>query len=132
MNAPRSRPAPKQDLPAHCARRRGQWSADELKAWAAARGEQVAVIALEDCTSQDAAMRVFARALHLPAWFGANLDALYDALTDLPGDAGWSLMISGLARGQLPPATREALLEVLRDAVDDAAGRGRPFRVLYD
>lgn len=132
MNTPRSRPAPSQDLPAHCIRRRGQWSADELKVWAAARDEHVAVVALDDCTSQDAAMRVFARALHLPTWFGANLDALYDALTDLPGDAGWNLMISGLARGPLPAATREALLEVLRDAVDDAAGRARPFRVLYD
>jgi len=131
MNAARSRPTPL-ELPSHCLRRRGQVSVSEVKAWAVAHGEQAAEIALEDCASQDAAMRVFARALHLPKWFGANLDALYDALTDLPGEAGWTLVVGGLTHGRLPAATREALLEVLRDAVDDAAGRGRPFRVLYD
>ncbi len=53
-------------------------------------------------------------------------------LTDLPGEAGWTLVVGGLTHGRLPAATRDALLEVLRDAVDDAGGRGRPFRVLYD
>lgn len=132
MTVPRSRRTPPLELPAHCLRRRGQLSPSEVGAWAAARGEQAAEIDLEDCAGQDAAMRVFARALQLPKWFGANLDALYDALTDLPGDAGWTLVVGGLTHGRLPAATREALLAVLRDAVEDAASRGRPFRVLYD
>lgn len=132
MKALRPRPAKALELPTHCLRRRRRLSVDEVKAWAAERGEHVAELALEDCTSQDGAMRVFAEVLQLPKWFGANLDALYDALTDLPGDAGWTLVVSGLTHGHLPVATREALLKVLRDVVDTAAGHGRPFRVFYD
>jgi RNAse (barnase) inhibitor barstar len=132
MNARRSSSEALSDLPAHCLRRLGRASAEQVQSWAAEHLEHAAIVALEDCASQAAAMRVFAGALQLPQWFGANLDALYDALTDLPGDAGWNLVVSGLAQGRLPAATREALLEVLRDAVEDASGRSRPFRVLYD
>lgn len=41
-----------------------------------------------DCTeirSREDLHEVFARELHFPAWYGRNLDALHDCLTELTG-----------------------------------------------
>ena len=35
-------------------------------------------------TEKEALHALFAKALHFPEWYGNNLDALYDLLTDLP------------------------------------------------
>lgn len=69
---------------------------------------------------------VIARALRFPQWFGGNLDALYDSLTDRAG--GGLLVLRGLPRGD----ASAAILDVFRDAADDFATRQRPFVVLYD
>ena len=40
-----------------------------------------------DCagiTEKEALIELFAKQLHFVDWFGGNLDALYDCLTDLP------------------------------------------------
>lgn len=40
-----------------------------------------------DCagvTEKEALLDLFAKHLYFPEWFGGNMDALYDCLTDLP------------------------------------------------
>ena len=60
-------------------------------------------------------------ALPLPAWYGRHLDALYDALTELPGEA--SIYVSGQDR--LPGQMRDyydRLCRVLRDVQQEVPG----------
>ena len=73
--------------------------------------------------------------LHFPDWYGANLDALHDCLTDpecLPG-TGHVLTVSGcehlLASA---PDDFAALLEALAAAIDDLRETGIPLWVLLD
>ena len=95
---------------------------------------------LADCTgARDKAgvMAALARGLGLPKHFGANLDALYDCLTDLepaPGTEtpGLVLAITHLPHGPgFDALQRDALLDVFRDAADDFAGRGIAFRAFW-
>jgi RNAse (barnase) inhibitor barstar len=72
-----------------------------------------------------AAISAIARALDFPEWFGQNLDALYDSLTDL----------SWLPEGEyvlvVPADLDSSVLEVLRDAVKQTAESGdRKVRVI--
>ncbi|MEI7447258.1 MAG: barstar family protein [Burkholderiales bacterium] len=82
-------------------------------------------------------MAALAAGLALPDWFGANLDALYDCLTDLEPlpDApapGLVLVVEHLpASPGLPDDEREALLDVFRDAADRFAERGVAFRTFW-
>lgn len=75
-------------------------------------------------TEKQAAIAAIARALDFPSWFGQNLDALHDSLTDL----------SWLPEGEyvlvVPVGLDPAVLEVLRDAAEHTAGSGRPVRVV--
>ena len=63
-----------------------------------------------DCRDgMEAIHRQLARALEFPAWYGGNLDALYDCLTDLSESARLTVL-----NAQLLPA--------LERVVKDAAG----------
>jgi RNAse (barnase) inhibitor barstar len=93
-----------------------------------------------DCSGaadKAAVMAALARGLRLPKWFGANLDALYDCVTDLePGARGTPpglvLVLEHLPETPgFDAAQREALIEVFADAADDFAGRGVAFRVFW-
>ncbi|MFN9771216.1 MAG: barstar family protein [Burkholderiales bacterium] len=82
-------------------------------------------------------MAALASGLVLPAHFGANLDALYDCLTDLEPSQGAAgpglvLLVDGLPDGPgFDAGQREALLDVLRDAADRFAERGIAFRAFH-
>jgi RNAse (barnase) inhibitor barstar len=82
-------------------------------------------------------MSALARGWRLPKYFGANLDALYDCVTDLKPRRGAASPGLVLVVENLPEAApfdeeqRDALIEVFRDAADDFAGRGIAFRVFY-
>lgn len=82
-------------------------------------------------------MAALARGLKLPKWFGANLDALYDCVTDLEPAAGGEppglvVVVEHLPDGpSFDDAAREALLAVFEDAADDFAGRGIAYRVFW-
>jgi RNAse (barnase) inhibitor barstar len=93
-----------------------------------------------DCTgARDKAgvMAALAAGLALPAHFGANLDALYDCLTDLEPPAGVrrpgiAIVVEGLPRGPgFDAGQLESLLEVFRDAADAFAARPAAFRVFW-
>ncbi|MFC7613657.1 barstar family protein [Actinokineospora soli] len=74
-----------------------------------------------------------AAALEFPEWFGHNLDALYDCLTDLswlpPGEH-----VLVWARpdvlAQIDPAGSRAINAVLSDAVEDFTDPERAFKVV--
>jgi RNAse (barnase) inhibitor barstar len=93
----------------------------------------------ECATARDKAevMAAIARGFSLPAYFGANLDALYDCVTDLePGQGaagpGIVLLLEALPDGPgFDADQRDALLEVFRDAAECFAQRGVAFRVFH-
>jgi RNAse (barnase) inhibitor barstar len=122
------------DLPAQTVRQLRS-SAEAVAAWAERSGQRLVAVDLAGCRSKRDVLAALARAFTLPSWFGMNLDALYDALTDLDdafvGD-GLIIVLDGLPAGaQFDRAQRDALIAVFRDSAADYATRGVPFRVLY-
>ncbi|MCF0253560.1 MAG: barstar family protein [Duodenibacillus sp.] len=73
-----------------------------------------------DCAgrSKAALLQAVGEALALPSWWGANLDALYDALTDLPSPV--TLELVNWRGSRLGKADRAALEAVLEDVVLEA------------
>lgn len=93
-----------------------------------------------DCSHADSKAEVLAalgKGLQLPDYYGKNLDALYDCLTDLePSEdaskPGFVLLIENLPdASQLPNDDRDALLDVFRDAADHFYDNDVAFRVFY-
>jgi RNAse (barnase) inhibitor barstar len=108
---------------------------DAVRAWTKRSGQRLIEVDLHGCTDKASVLRAIAQAFVLPSWFGMNLDALYDALTDLrardPAN-GYVVLMEGMPRtGHFGAAQRGALLEVFRDVADDYADAKIPFRVLY-
>lgn len=68
---------------------------------------------------REEAMETLGRALVLPEWWGRNLDALYDCLTDL--DRPVRLELEGWEALEEVPFGR-VLLRVLRDAAAENPG----------
>ena len=125
-------------LPANAVRPLGGLDAAALRAWAADTGQAFREIQFNGGADKKAVLRSIAQSLAFPSWFGANLDALYDCLTDLPdGTAlgaarGWVIVLGPLpAPPHLDEDTRTALLDVFRDAAEDFATRGVPLRVFF-
>ncbi|MDX8035094.1 barstar family protein [Lentzea sp. BCCO 10_0856] len=76
-------------------------------------------------SEKNAAIAAIAKALDFPDWFGQNLDALYDSLSDL----------SWLPEGEyvlvVPANLDSSVSEVLRDAAKRTAESGdRKLRVI--
>ncbi|MEU7480258.1 barstar family protein [Lentzea sp. NPDC042327] len=76
-------------------------------------------------SEKKAAIGAIAEALSFPSWFGQNLDALYDSLTDLSWlPAGEYVLV-------VPADLDASVSEVLRDAARQTAGSGdRTLRVV--
>ncbi len=76
-------------------------------------------------SEKKAAIGAIAEALSFPSWFGQNLDALYDSLTDLSWlPAGEHVLV-------VPADLDPSVAEVLRDAVKQNAESGdRKLRVI--
>lgn len=93
-----------------------------------------------DCSGADSKAAVLERlgeALGLPAYYGGNLDALHDCLTDLKpaedaSSPGFVLLVENLPDASLmPPEDRNAVLDVFRDAADFFYDANIAFRVFY-
>lgn len=90
---------------------------------------------LRGCATKAQVLAALAAQWALPAHFGHNWDALYDALTD----AQWAgaqrpvlLLIDHVPNSaQFGAVERAQLLDCLRDAASDWAERGRWFRCFY-
>jgi RNAse (barnase) inhibitor barstar len=131
-----SRPsAPYDKLPLQTVRQRRGMALGGLRAWARQSGQKLVEIDLQNCTDKVSVLREIAQAFGFPSWFGLNLDALYDSLTDLPEQqpaTGYVVMLENLPRAAaFGVEQRDALLDVFRDAAERYAEQGVPFRVLY-
>lgn len=70
-----------------------------------------------DCSSITSAKelhRVLARSLDFPEWYGHNLDALYDCLTELPQDT-WLFLSHWDAKAPWAAGFEAVLLDACRD-----------------
>lgn len=82
-------------------------------------------------------LAAIARAADFPAWFGGNLDALFDCVTDLLPDSSASHPGIVFVLENLPDTAgfdreaRHALIDVFRDAADEFYDRAIAFRVFY-
>ncbi len=130
-----SRPTNQLDaLPAQTVRRIGSYEIDELRQWAAQAGHRFVLVECSDCVDKRSVLKAIGRAFDFPEWFGANLDALYDCLTDLAdrGERGWLVVLERLPHEQRFTDEQQALLlDVFRDAADVFAERGIALRVFY-
>lgn len=134
MSPCRDLPMSLESLPAQTVRSLGSCDIDELQRAAARLSLRFVLAECSDCVDKEAVLAAIGRAFEFPQWYGANLDALYDCLTDLPdrGAAGWVVVLARLPRSPgFGDDDRAALLDVFRDAASDFAGRGISLRVFY-
>lgn len=122
-------------LPPQTVRPREGIGVDAARRWAEQARQNFALVDLAAARDKAAALRKVGQVLRFPGWYGGNLDALYDCLTDLPdrddAAAGWLILIDGLASARISEPERSALLDVFRDAAASFARTGLSFRVLY-
>ena len=71
--------------------------------------------------------------LNFPDWFGDNLDAVNDCLTDFSWQPapGYVIAIDGFATLAASPSAFAAFNQVVASAVEEWRGRDIPFRVFY-
>jgi RNAse (barnase) inhibitor barstar len=92
-------------------------------------------VAADRCRNVNEALHQFGRALGFPAWYGGNLDALHDCLTDPDWHPkrGVVVLITGLDAAQHgDPARFATLLAVLRSAAASRSADGKPLWILLD
>ena len=123
------------DLPSQCVRSLRGLNAEQLRAWATAADQRFVLADLSGCKDKPSALRMLGHALNLPGWFGANLDALYDSLTDedtWPVGRGAVIVLDPLPYTErFGVEERDALLDVFRDVAEHYAEASVPFRVFY-
>jgi RNAse (barnase) inhibitor barstar len=87
------------------------------------------------CRNTAEALRQLGSALHFPAWYGANLDALFDCLTDPDwlASRGTVVLIGGAdSLQQAAPEDFSILIEVLQAASDTHRETATPCWILLD
>jgi len=123
-------------LPSNAVQARGVLTVEALARLAEAGGHRWVFADLAHGADREELFRTIGRAFGFPAWFGGNLDALYDSLRDLidATDAPGFVIVLEQLRGAraLDPQQRAALLDVFRDAAELAADRAVAWRVFYD
>jgi RNAse (barnase) inhibitor barstar len=103
--------------------------AEALSNWVTQHGRSLVTLPLGIAHDKAEVMAVLARVLCLPEHFGANLDALYDCLTDRDHAPQGVVLITGLR--DVPGLSREALLEVFVEALDARASSGTATHVFW-
>lgn len=104
---------------------------DAAHALAEARDRGALAHLMGPVTSKAEALDAIGVALNFPAWYGRNLDALYDCLVDLSWQGAGEHVLVWAGHRQLEAADPDgyrAVLAVLDDAA--AASSGRPLSVL--
>lgn len=90
---------------------------------------------LGDAKDKESVLGGLGRTLRFPDWYGANLDALYDCLTDPDWHpaSGQVLLISGLNGLQsADPDGYSLLIEVFRSATEACRDTESPLWILLD
>ena len=105
---------------------------------AATRADQVLLSSnCADANDKAAVLGKIGEDLALPKWYGRNLDALYDCLTDLRPNReadkpGFVVILENLPDGKaFDREQRTALLDVFREAADHFYDADTAFRVFY-
>jgi RNAse (barnase) inhibitor barstar len=104
---------------------------DAARAFADARGRGALAHLVRPVTSKADALDAIGAALNFPAWYGRNLDALYDCLVDLSWLPDGEHVLVWAGHPQLKAADPEgyrAVLAVLDDAAE--ASPGRPLSIV--
>lgn len=82
---------------------------------------------------KESVLRELNASLNFPGWCGANLDALYDCLTDPDILPSAIVLLGGLNRlCRANPKDFSALVEVLISAADSRRDSGQPLWLLLD
>ena len=78
-------------------------------------------------------IKAMKRDLALPSWFGDNLDALNDCLTDFSWHPapGYVITLDGLSTLTASPTSFAAFNQVLASAVEEWKTRDTPFWIFY-
>jgi RNAse (barnase) inhibitor barstar len=100
-----------------------------------AAGIEFAACDFEENDDMAGALQLLAEALGLPEYFGGNLDALHDCLTDLSwrDSPATVLLITGCDElRDAEPEGFDSLLEVFTAAADFWRGEATPFWVFID
>jgi RNAse (barnase) inhibitor barstar len=131
-------PAALAELDNHVVSPLGALAPDDLQRWARAEGQRCVQVDLTNLRTRKAALQAIGKAFGFPRWYGANLDALYDCLTDLPesqATPGYVVLLTGFGekapREGLNAEDRALLLDVFRDAAAHLAGGAMSLRVFY-
>lgn len=125
------------NIPPHAVLPLGAYDGDSLKRAAERADQRLLAVDLSGATDRDSVMGAIAEAFALPPYFGRNLDALYDCVTDLQplADAehpGFLVILQNLPDTRnFGRDQRNALLDVFRDAADFFYDRDTAFRVFY-
>ena len=128
---------PLESLPPNALERLADRRIATLRREAQAAGQRFLHADCSEARDKAGVMAALARGFALPSHFGANLDALYDCLTDLEPEPGARVpgLVLVLERLPGPPGfdddARDALLEVFRDAADAFGERGVAFRTFW-
>lgn len=115
----------------------GAYDREELERCAVRADQRLLRADLAGCANKSEVLAEIGRAFALPAHYGANLDALYDCITDLAPlpeaeQPGFVVILEHVPNGdRLPVDDRDALLDVFRDAADFYFDRDTAFRVFY-
>lgn len=78
-------------------------------------------------------IKALKRDLKFPDWFGGNLDALNDCLTDFSWHPapGYVITLSGIEMLRSIPTSFAAMNAVLASAIDEWRSRNIPFLIFY-
>jgi RNAse (barnase) inhibitor barstar len=124
-------------LPAQAVLPLGSLRVQELERDARRMGQRWLRADCADAHDKAGVMSALGRGWRLPKHFGANLDALYDCITDLQPkrdtpQPGIVLVVEHLPDGPgFDAVQRDALLDVFRDAAEHFSDLDTAFRVLY-
>lgn len=108
---------------------------DSLKQAAGKLELPVLVADISSCRKVTEALRQIGTALHFPTWYGANLDALFDCLTDPDWQAGNGLVLLMNGTDSLRHAESEnfsTLVEVFQAVTEARRETGNPCWILLD
>lgn len=97
--------------------------------------QDIQSIDLSRCTTISGALKKVGKTLRFPTWYGANLDALFDCLTDPDWLAGSARIISLSGTQKLAASEPEAfsgLLDVLQSVAETLRDDGILFWALLD
>ena len=104
-----------------------------LQAAARELGQAFYLVDLSHARNVPGFIKAMRRDLQFPEWFGGNLDALNDCLTDFSWRpaSGSVITLSGSEMLRATPPSLATLNEVLSCAVEEWERRDVPFRIFY-